>query len=210
MSEVLAISARSSGYGRVDSRPLLARPSEGASDDAKRIGISLKEIESRQISLGAGIAPRTAASLDERLYDALALAKVSTSQVAMHLERDWRDRLFAQLDDMLGAAEWHEDDEPLLEASFTTFLRLILYQKPARRPGLGLSHRGHLIAAWTTGRDRLTLECLPNDSVLWVLSCLIDGDRESAAGQTHVVRLPEVLAPYRPERWFAHAYQATR
>jgi hypothetical protein len=177
--------------------------SEGASDDATRV---LRELEKRQTS---DTCERPATSLEERLYDALASAKVATSRVAMHLERDWRDRLFTQLDDLLNVEEWHEGDEPLLDASFTTFLRLILYQKPERRPGLGLSRQGHLIAAWTECSDRLTLECLPGDAIRWVLSCTVHGERERAAGETSVARLPEVLAPYGPERWFANADQAT-
>jgi hypothetical protein len=130
-----------------------------------------------------------------------------TSNVVMHLDREWRDRLFAQLDDLLDVQDWHEDDEPLLDESFRTFLRLILYQQPKRRPGLGLSHRGHLVAAWTTGADRLTLECAPGDTIRWVLSCQIDGEHERAAGETHVARLPEILRPYGPDRWFADADQ---
>jgi hypothetical protein len=137
----------------------------------------------------------------------LARAKVMTSQVAMYLDRDWRDRLFAQLDDLLNVDDWHEDDEPMLIASFETFLRLILHQKPERRPGLGLSHRGHLIAAWTAGADRLTLEFLRDDAIRWSLSCDITGERERAAGETHVARLPEILKPYSPERWFRDANQ---
>ena len=45
------------------------------------------------------IVPRTK-SLEERLFDALASVKVLTSKIAMHLDRKWRDRLFAQLDRM--------------------------------------------------------------------------------------------------------------
>jgi hypothetical protein len=152
---------------------------------------------------------RRPASTAERLHAALASAKVMTSDVAMHLDREWRDRLFAQLDDLLNVEDWHEDDEPLLDESFRTFLRLILYQKPKRRPGLGLSHRGYLIAAWTADADRLTLECAPDDMIRWVLSCEINGERERAAGETHVARVPEILQPYRPDRWFANVDQAS-
>ena len=214
MSTVLAMPTRGAGFARPFPRPLLARPSEGASDDAKLIRDSLKEIEDRQTSPGSAIDPQrlkrrgATASVAERLYDSVANAKIMTSRVAMHLDRDWRDRLFAQLDDLLDVEDWHEDDEPLVDESFHTFLRLILYQKPKRRPGLGLSHRGYLIAAWTTGADRLTLEFAPDDTIRWVLLCEVDGERERAAGETHVARLPEILRPYRPDRWFADADQA--
>jgi hypothetical protein len=207
MSAVLAIPAREAGFAPDFPGPVLLLPSEGASDEAKRITDSLAEIKNwASRRLGSAFDPRVLkhrpVSTVERLDAALASAKVMTSNVVMHLDREWRDGLFAQLDDLLAIEDWHEDDEPLLEESFRTFLRLILYAKPKRRPGLGLSHRGYLIAAWTTGRDRLTLECAPGDTIRWVLSCEFDGERERAAGETHVARLPEVLRPYRPDRWF--------
>jgi hypothetical protein len=209
MSAILAIPTR----GPIFPGPLLSLSSEGASEDAQRIIESLAEIKNwASRRLGSLAEPRVLklrpASTAERLDAALASAKVMTSNVVMHLDREWRDRLFAQLDDLLDIEDWHEDDEPLLDESFRTFLRLILYQQPKRRPGLGLSHRGHLIAAWTTGADRLTLECAPDDMIRWVLSCEINGERERAAGETHVSRLPEILRSYGPDRWFADADQA--
>jgi hypothetical protein len=214
MSAVLAIPARGAGFAPDFPGPVLLLPSEGASEEAKRITDALAEIKNwASRRLGSAFDPRVLkhrpASTAERLHDALTSAKVMTSSVVMHLDREWRDRLFAQLDDLLDVEDWHEDDEPLLDKSFRTFLRLILLQKPKRRPGLGLSHRGHLVAAWTTGADRLTLECAPDDTIRWVLSCDIDGERERAAGEAHVARLPEVLRPYRPDRWFAHVDQAS-
>ena len=206
MSAVLAVS----GFIPAPHGPVISYPAEGASDEAKHIRDSLSEIKDWACRrFGTAIDPRVCrhrpTSTAERLHDALTMAKVKTSEVVMHLDGEWRDRLFAQLDDLLDIEDWHEDDEPLLDESFGTFLRLILHQKPKRRPGLGLSHRGHLIAAWTAGADRLTLECAPKDTVRWVLSCEVDGERERAAGETHVARLPEILRPYRPERWFADA-----
>jgi hypothetical protein len=146
-------------------------------------------------------------ALDGRVFDALAGAKVLTSQVAMHLEREFRDRLFRQLDSLHETDQWEEGDEPLNQSSFQTFLKAILTIKPELRPGLGLSQTGNLIAAWTTGRDRLTIEFLPNDRVSWVLARYDGTDEEPAryAGQTGVSELLQGLAPHRPEHWFSHA-----
>ena len=100
------------------------------------------------------------------------------------------------------------DDQPLVSKSFSTFLRTIIHANILRRPSLGLTHDGNLIAAWLAGPDRLTLEFLSNDNVRWVLSCDVDGVRERAAGETPVKRLPEVLAPYSPERWLTNVAAA--
>jgi hypothetical protein len=140
--------------------------------------------------------------LDEELFDALARVKILTAQVAMHLERTWRDKLFRQLDSLHDPAEWEHGDAPLRQLSFSTFLKAILSIKPVRRPGLGLSHSGNLIASWTTARDRLTIEFLPDDRVRWVLTRYRDDETERVAGQMLVARLAEGLQPYAPERWF--------
>ncbi|MGH8489539.1 MAG: hypothetical protein ACREXS_11920 [Gammaproteobacteria bacterium] len=133
--------------------------------------------------------------LEERLYDARALCKTKTAVVAMHLGFEWRSRFFSQLDSLMDFENWEKEDLPITEASFTTLLRMLLLIRPARRPGLGSTSYGNIIAAWTMENDRLTIECLPHDEVRWVLSRYLDGNRESAAGQVALSRLLTVLAP---------------
>lgn len=142
--------------------------------------------------------------LKERLYEARAFCKIKMSAVAMHLDSEWRSRFFSQLDSLMDFENWEKDDLPITEASFTTLLRMILLIQPARRPGVGSTSEGNILAAWTVEKDRLTIECLPNDEVRWVLSRYSDGNRESAAGHVALSRLRAVLAPYNPERWFAY------
>lgn len=144
------------------------------------------------------------ASIEDRLFDATAAAKILTSQVAMHLESEWRQKLFRQLDSLHDPEEWESGDLPLQQSSFATFLKAICQIKPKKRPGLGLSSGGHLIAAWITKRDRLTIEFLPSDGVRWALSKHHDDEAERFAGQTKVARLVESLAPYQPEFWFSY------
>lgn len=140
--------------------------------------------------------------LELRLFDALASAKILTSQVAMHLDQSWRNKLFQQIDSLHDPVEWEVADEPLREASFSTFLKAILNINPGRRPGLGLSSEGNLIAAWTKDSDRLTIEFLPSDRVRWVLSRRAEGDTERFAGETRVGRLFHGLKSFSPEHWF--------
>lgn len=140
--------------------------------------------------------------LAERLFDAIAGAKMLTAQVAMHLDREWRDKIFQQLDSLHDADEWQAGDEPIRQGSFSTFLKAMLALRPGRRPGLGLSHNGQLVTAWTTDRDRLTIEFFPNDRVRWVLVRYIEDEPDRFAGETPVSRLGEGLAPYHPEHWF--------
>jgi hypothetical protein len=146
-----------------------------------------------------------AKGLNEQLYDALSAFKIRTALVAMHIDRDWRSKLFGQLDSLLALADWEIEDAPPTLDSYSTFLRMLTLLRPQRRPGLGATADGHLIATWTVGDDRLTIECLPKDLARWHLSVTIDGERERAAAETPLPRLAAVLRPYDPGRWFQNA-----
>ena len=123
---------------------------------------------------------------------------------AAHFNRDERSRLFKQLDSLFDAESWDSADMVATDASFTTLLRMVLFLG-GRRPALGVTASGNFIATWTEGDDRLTIECKPQDHVRWVLVQNIDGQRETAAGETTVRRLPHVLGPYDPStRWFPY------
>jgi hypothetical protein len=214
MTEVLAFKTRGIGLDSSTAGYAIVQPSGGSSVEASAMEASLAAIQgSLNVPLGyrrtPAPLPHQPRSTEERLFDSLSRVKVLTAQVAMHLQREWRDRLFRQLDNLLKPEDWHEADEPIQEESFSTFLRTIIHLHPGRRPGLGLSDRGYLIAAWTAGADKLTLEFLPRDGIRWILTCNVDGEKERAAGETFVARLPQVLASYHPSRWFENGNPAS-
>lgn len=171
------------------------------SDESKRIADWERDLH--KPSPASLQAKSTGRQSEAHVFDALAAVKIKTSRVAMHLDAEWRKNLFEQLNSLHDPAEWEGDEVPVTESSFDTFLKAILDIKPERHPGLGLSSAGNLIAAWTTGRDRLTIEFLPNDLVRWVLSFYRDNEPVRIAGQMPVSRLGEQLAPYEPRRWFS-------
>ena len=172
------------------------------SEETKQLLLHLRRLRLDASPGATLVEPSHETAIGEQLHDALAGVKILTSQVAMHLDRAWRSKLFQQLDALHDASEWEPGDVPVSVASYATFLRTIIALKPARRPGLGLTSAGNLIAAWTTGQDRLTFEFLPGGGVRWLLSCYDDERAERAAGESTVGRLPAVLAPYVPGRWF--------
>jgi len=145
-------------------------------------------------------------SLTERLFNALADFKMKTATLAAaHFDLEDRARLFKQLDSLLDAESWDSGDVVTTEASFTTLLRMVLFLR-GRRPALGVTGSGNFIATWTENDDRLTIECKREDRLRWVLVQNLDGQRETAAGETTIPRLPEVLSPYDPpRRWFPYA-----
>ena len=170
-------------------------------EDTKKIMEEVANLQSPLSPASLSIASGGIA-IEERLFDATSIVKMLTAQVAMHMDKQWRDKLFSQIDSLHDLDEWDEDDKPVKKSSFATFLKAILQVRPQRNPGLGLTYEGCLIAAWTIGKDQLTTEFLPKDRVRWVLSRNIDGEVERAAGETAVSRLYECLTPYHPDRWF--------
>ena len=146
--------------------------------------------------------PHNNKTLSETLFDTRSALKIKTAEVAMHLDTGWRELLFRQLDDLHADDEWDDRDQPTEVGSFVTFLRMILHIRPQKKPGIGLTNSGHLIAAWAHNKDRLTIECLPIDQLRWVLVRWIGEDRESAAGTISLLRLVDALAPYDPASWF--------
>ena len=144
-------------------------------------------------------------TIEEKLFDATASVKILASKVAMHLDRDRRNKLFNQIDSLHDIEEWDEEDRPIINSSFETFLKTILLISPQRHPGLGLSHEGNLIATWGNNQDRLITEFLPKEFVRFVLSRIVDGEIERATGEIKISRLLECLTPYQPNHWFANA-----
>jgi hypothetical protein len=186
-------------------KALLSTPSQGWGDVSQSMVQRLAALTEPTPTF-LGNPARLAHSLEEQLYDALAVFKVRTALVAMHLDRGWRSKLFDQLDSLLALEDWAEDDPPPSIESYSTFLRMLTLLRPHRRPGLGATIDGHLIATWTIGGDRLTIECLPKDIARWHLTVTIDGERERAAAETPLQRLNAVLGAYDPRRWFDHAH----
>jgi hypothetical protein len=147
-------------------RPFLNIPRIAAGTDAAWINqvaaraVSVSQLASPSAIMRRSISsPQRGASLEEQLYNSRAACKITTAAVAMHLDREWRTRFFAQVDSLLSFDDWDKDDLPISEDSFTTLLRMLLLIRAKRRPGLGASSIGHAIAMWTVGNDRLTIEC---------------------------------------------------
>jgi hypothetical protein len=187
-------------------RTQLTAPSAGFGATSLLISRRLEDLQRPSPTFLAAGKPVAAASIEEQLYDALAAFKIRTATVAMHIDRDWRAKLFKQFDTLLDLESWDRDDLTPRLASFSTFLRLLTLLRPSKRPGLGATHDGNLIATWSTGSDRLTMECLAGDIVRWNLSACIDDEVERAAAITPLHRLAEVLKPYHPARWFDDAH----
>ena len=149
--------------------------------------------------------PQTLPSgLDEALYNSTAGFKILLSSVSMHLDDAWRRKLNSQIDSLLALDEWDEADMPPTANSIRTFVRTLLTLGARRRPGMGATSNGNLIATWTVGENRLTVECQKDDEIRYSL-VRNTGHIDRVAGVTHLTRLIEVLAPFHPEIWFNNA-----
>src|SRR5260221_2404322 len=133
------------------------------------------------------------ASAEARAFDRLVELKVETSRIAMHLETAWRSGLFRQLDGLLDVENWETSDTLPTTASYLTFLRLLVLLGKPRRPGLGATDSGNIIASWTVAENRLTIECQPGDRVRWIIVRFLEGGKISTAGRSASTQLVELL-----------------
>ena len=185
----------------------LSFPSAGAGADSKiidqRLNSMKKLISTSVANLSTFEGPKIdAKDIGAQLRTKLTSFKRMTATVAMHLDADWRKSLFSTLDRMLDPDDWPDDFDLPTEKSFSTFLRMIIYLHPTKRPGIGVAPNGNFVASWRKDSDRIVIESLPNDQVRWVLSKTIDGLRERAAAQVSINQIPDVIAPYEPESLF--------
>lgn len=194
-----------------DLRIYPAPTSQGVGVDAESANARLAAM--RRLLTGAGqkisAVQNVAAKSDTiegQLAEKIATFKRVAASVGMYLDPDWRKRLFAKLDELLDPAEWDSDFSLPSEKSFSTFLRMIIYLHPTKRPGLGLSARGYFLASWVKDQDRIVIECLADDDVRWVLSRNLNGHRESGAGKTKIYRIPDVTEPYEPDELFSDGH----
>lgn len=140
-------------------------------------------------------------NLQSRLRDVL----VRVGSVGQYFDYDYRALLISNLKELFETDGWEADDTLPDVRSFETFLRLVLYINPGKRPGLAISPSGNAVAVWFSESGRVVLECLPKDRVRWVLRRTLQGEPESAAGETEVHRMQDVVEAYDPEDFFEDA-----
>jgi hypothetical protein len=175
------------------------------------IGSGLKDIKGAIANLTTPCAPslfsssRGKKTLDEVMFDARANVKLLTSQVAMYIEDKWRNNIFNQIDILHDLENWDEDLLPAGRQSILTFLKTIVEMRPKIYPGLGVSPKGNLVAAWTSESRRLTVEFMANDKIQWIVSRQDSDDVERVAGKTSISRFFECLEPFNVGEWFTSA-----
>lgn len=144
---------------------------------------------------------RPARSTAERLFEATAGAKIWTSRVAMKLDRATRDRLFRQLDNLHDEDEWFEGDAPIQLDSFKSFVRAIIAGAIGGKPGLSLTPQGNLVATWSDGDAKLSIEFQPDNFARFLWRQVVDGEVERMAGVSKITRLSALLRSLEARGW---------
>ena len=133
--------------------------------------------------------PSQPRSLDERLFDNAAALKIDFAHIAMHLSSEWRQVVFKQLDRLLDPQNWEHDSAFVERAPFMTFLRFVIYAAPTRFPSLGVSPKGHILAAWLCPPQQIAVEFLEADKAAATFSIQTARSKEIIAWRGHVADL---------------------
>nr|WP_314094222.1 hypothetical protein [uncultured Shinella sp.] len=173
---------------------------------AAEVDATIRQLAKKLVSPSSAISrPETRqapTSTEDKLERFSADFKVYLSGVWMHLPEGWQERLSSQIDSLVDPEEWDKDDTIPDPNSSRTLIRLLIATKAHKRPGLGVSPLGNIVAAWSTETDRLTVECMADDHIKWVLTKNTNGQIERAAGEGRIQRLSAVLRPYDFAAWF--------
>jgi len=128
--------------------------------------------------------------------------QTAISSVSMHLQTGFSHGLSRQFYELLDEDAWEDEDVLPDMSSVRTFLQVLVGTDGNRRPGIGTNGRGSVTAFWLADGNRLTVECLPEERITWVLTRELDGETVRAAGESRPARLLHELTPYNPEIWF--------
>ena len=145
-----------------------------------------------------------AGNLDQALALRRDEAKAAARKFAMLFDPDWLAGLSRQIDSLLDPDEWLEEDLLLNMQSFQTLLVVLMTLRTFRRPGLGLTTTGNIVATWSrSASDRLMVECLPTGRVRWIATVPMPAGNESGTHDTTPDRLLVTLDRFNPEHWLA-------
>lgn len=140
-------------------------------------------------------------SPEQKVFFALASAKIWFSKIAMHFPISERDRIFKQLDVLHNFEDWDDLDHPISVESFKTFVRAIIIYKINAKPSISLMPDGNLLARWLDTNDKMVIEFLPENHVRWMIEDKNFPEDETASGKAALNRLKQVIAPYHSSRW---------
>jgi hypothetical protein len=142
--------------------------------------VTLAGNASRTMTLSA----RPKEALEQTLFNVLVGLKVSVSQYAMHLSQEVRHRIFDQLDAIINADDWHEEDDLPRQDAFQEFLKWQIYAGCFDWTSLGVSDEGHILVAWSTTNTFLTANFDGSGEVRWTVRYQSEGSPGHAAGKS--------------------------
>lgn len=157
----------------------------------------------RPVSAGVRNFATREGSVDEDIFNNLAALKVQTSELAMHLRRNDRDSIFAEIDYLLDPAEFDTKEDCLIDnGAFRSYLRFLTYSPQARPATLGVGAGGEVIAVWigdnNANKRTLSVEFMADDHVKCSFIHVTDQQQilEAASYIGAIKRLDDVLQPY--------------
>jgi hypothetical protein len=174
----------------------LAQHASGATTDLKRSELrSQTGVENLRAGEKPLIfhLPEPVHGLEEELFRKRSDLKVITSQVAMHLTAEHRQKLFTALDLLLGLEHWEDESNQIQQEAFRTFLRFLIFVHPRRFPNLGVSSLGCVLAGWHSETKSLHAEFLPDNICTILLRSRTDRGPEGLAWRGPVARFRAVV-----------------
>ena len=173
-----------------------ASMSEPRPHPTRKQRLSIRHFERQEYQLFAPLGHDRA--LSERRLGCFA----KISQYYNHLGENRLNNLKGQLTRIMQGESWEEGQPHPQDGSLLGVVRLITFMNPLKLPSLGCSIRGNFTTAFRNGSALLFFEHKSPDELRWSIGHEVAEGRETSAGETFLTRLPDVLTPYNPSRWF--------
>ncbi|EUB95862.1 hypothetical protein PMI07_002350 [Rhizobium sp. CF080] len=122
--------------------------------------------------------------VEVQLANSAMTLKIATSKYAMYLGFIERDRLFSELDFLLDADGWFEEDsQPNLD-SFVNFLKWLVETRSLNWVSLGLDAAGNALVAYKKDDNVVTAAFLPDGKVQWTCRITSEEGVETSSGSS--------------------------
>jgi len=136
------------------------------------------------------------AGFEERLFDVLVGLKVTAAQYSMHLTSNVRHRIFSELDRLLNAENWYEEDDFPTTEAFRDFLSWTVYSQHQCWQSLGVGNGGQMLAVWLAPRGVVTAGFRGNNKVGWTAKIDVDGVASLSADIGSLKEFDRLLGSY--------------
>ena len=148
---------------------------------------SIPAIAGKSVTQASNQSQEVHKTFSEKVFDHAVLLKVLLAQYTMHLNNQFRERTFLEIDRLLNDQDWYEEDTFPNEPSFRSFVSWSIYTSEFDWTSLGISNDGNTLVAWKAGESLITANFTKEEFVRWTARISSKTGSSHIAGSSPIV-----------------------